>query len=84
MTTIVDRLREQAAADEKAGTLYSHELLREAADEIEHLRIESQILLDTITTQINQIHLALKASHSGFTAIFEHRSECVKRKKEST
>lgn len=34
---IVDRLREQAAADEKAGTLYSHELLKQAAYLIERL-----------------------------------------------
>lgn len=35
---IVEKLRRQADADDKAGTLYAHEIGREAATEIEHLR----------------------------------------------
>jgi hypothetical protein len=37
---IVADLRRQAATDQAAGTLYSHVLLRRAADEIERLRRE--------------------------------------------
>lgn len=35
---IVEKLRRQADSDEKAGTLYAHEIFREAAAEIERLR----------------------------------------------
>ena len=35
---IVEKLRRQAASDEAAGTLYSHTVDAEAADEIERLR----------------------------------------------
>lgn len=35
---IVEALRQQADSDEKAGTLYAHELGRKAAAEIERLR----------------------------------------------
>lgn len=35
---IVDELRQQADADEKAGTLYSHVICRNAANDIERLR----------------------------------------------
>lgn len=35
---IVEKLRRQADSDEKAGTLYAHEISREAAAEIERLR----------------------------------------------
>lgn len=35
---IVEKLRRQADADDAAGTLYSHTVDREAADEIEQLR----------------------------------------------
>ena len=35
---IVEKLREQAIADEAAGTLYSHVIATEAADTIEKLR----------------------------------------------
>lgn len=35
---IVEKLRRQSASDEKAGTLYSHTVAAEAADEIERLR----------------------------------------------
>jgi hypothetical protein len=37
---LVADLRRQAAADEAAGTLYSHALLRRAADELERLMRE--------------------------------------------
>ena len=38
MKDTVEFLRNQANTDEEAGTLYSHELLRTAANEIEYLR----------------------------------------------
>lgn len=38
MMDIVEKLRRQADSDEKAGTLYAHEISREAAAEIERLR----------------------------------------------
>lgn len=37
---LVDKLRRQAAQDIEAGTLYSHVVDNEAADEIEHLRAQ--------------------------------------------
>lgn len=36
---IVEKLRNQADADDKTGTLYAHVIGREAADEIERLRM---------------------------------------------
>lgn len=42
---IVDRLVSQASADEAAGTLYSHVVLREAAEEIKKLRHENNCLM---------------------------------------
>lgn len=42
---IVEKLRRQADADEAAGTLYSHVIAREAADEIERLRRPGHILV---------------------------------------
>lgn len=82
MNNIVDRLREQAASDEQAGTLYAHELLKEAANEIELLQTELQLAIDALNAQMNQIQLALNVAHSGFATIFTHRSERAKRKKE--
>ena len=81
--TIVDRLREQAAADEKAGTLYSHELLKQAAYEIESLRKEAQILLDTVHKQFHQFSEVLAALQHEAEKVVALRRELAELKKDS-
>lgn len=39
---IVEKLRRQSASDEAAGTLYSHTIAADAADEIERLRQDAR------------------------------------------
>lgn len=51
---IVEQLRTQANADERAGTLYAHEIGRKAADEIEALRNEFAYKADLVAIALRR------------------------------